>query len=66
MKISGNLIGLTPKEKPDGQVIEVKIIIPFDSQDLANLGAVFGQPVVVDIHELQGKSKFTEGGGDVE
>ena len=65
MTVSGNLIGLTPKKKTDGQVIEIKIIIPFDSQDLANLGGVFGRSIAVDIQAMQHQLEFPEQGGDV-
>ena len=60
MRIAGTLTGLTPKDKADGTVIEIKITIPFASEDLAHLGALFGLSVHAEIVEQQQELQFEQ------
>ena len=66
MRIAGTLTGLTPKDKADGTVIELKITIPFDSQDLGDLGAMFGTPVIADVRSQQGELALDDAGASNE
>lgn len=50
MILEGELIGLVPKNPPNGErFIEVKVAIPFTLKALAELGRYFGSPVQAEI-----------------
>lgn len=55
MRILGNLTGLTPKDKAEGQIIEIKIITNYDKSILMELGDCFGAGIVVEITNQQQK-----------
>ena len=64
---NGTLTGLTPKDKADGQFIEIKITARFKSEILIELGKLFGQQVNFKIGNQQGELNLDdEDGGNVE
>lgn len=53
MKFYGIVTGLTPKEKVDSEIIEIKIVTKFDQKLLADLAAFFGKEIVAEINQQQ-------------
>ncbi len=67
MEGNGTLTGLTPKDKADGQFIEIKITARFKPEILIELGKLFGQQVNYQIGGQQGELELEDDdGGNVE
>lgn len=58
MKVSGYLTGLTPKDKTDSQVIEIRIVTKFDHDVLSDLAEYFGEYISAEISNQQRPLEF--------
>ena len=58
MKVQGRLTGLTPKEKGETNLIEIKILTAFNAKDFAELGKLFGSGVSAEITSQQLEINF--------